>query len=71
MTYKFINLPHQADVDNEKVRYISKEAANFAKENRIYYFETSSLWSRTEYNYNGNYQAKGIENILIDVVEGN
>lgn len=55
MTYKFINFTLQADVDNEKVRYISKEAANFAKENRIYYFETSSLWSRTEYNYNGNY----------------
>jgi len=57
------------DKDNETTRTVSREAYNFARENRILYYETSSFWGRTKSESEEKPHAKGIENIVLDLVE--
>ena len=68
MTY---NNKKKADIINETTKTVSREAYNFAKENGILYFETSSFWSRNQGNNLNKPHAKGIENIVLDLVESN
>jgi len=60
---------NKVDKDNETTRTVSREAYNFAKENRILYYETSSFWGRTKSESEEKHYAKGIENIVLDLVE--
>jgi len=58
---------NKVDMATEKTKGLSKKAMNFAKENKMLYFETSCQWTRTETT--DRYYAKGVENIILDMIE--
>jgi len=59
---------NKADLATDKARALGKRAMQFAKENRMLYFETSSQWTRNEVSKEQFY-SKGIENIILELIE--